>query len=80
MKNQKDLLIVEMSSSALSVASNEEKDYILEGVFGQIDQKNRNNRIYTEDEYVPQIESLQQKIKSSKLLGELDHVVIFVNH
>ena len=77
MKNQKDLLIVEMSSSALSVASNEEKDYILEGVFGQIDQKNRNNRIYTEDEYVPQIESLQQKIKSSKLLGELDHPTQF---
>lgn len=77
MKNQKDLLIVEMSSSALSVASSEEKDYVLEGVFGQIDQKNRNNRIYTEDEYVPQIESLQQKIKSSKLLGELDHPTQF---
>ena len=77
MKNQKDLLIVEMSSSTLSVASGEEKDYVLEGVFGQIDQKNRNNRIYTEDEYVPQIEALQQKISSSKLLGELDHPTQF---
>ena len=73
MKKAKDLLIVEMSSSALNVTSSEEKDYVLEGVFGQIDQKNRNNRIYTEDEYVPQIEALQQKIESSKLLGELDH-------
>jgi|TARA_B100000767_G_C19768081_1_gene538621 hypothetical protein len=73
MKKAKDLLIVEMSSSALKVTSSEEKDYVLEGVFGQIDQKNRNNRIYTEDEYVPQIEALQQKIESSKLLGELDH-------
>jgi hypothetical protein len=73
MKKAKDLLIVEMSSSALSVTQSEEKDYVLEGVFGQIDQKNRNNRIYTEAEYVPQIEALQAKIKSSKLLGELDH-------
>ena len=77
MKNSKDLLIVEMSSSALTVDKNENKDYVLEGVFGQIDQKNRNNRIYTEDEYVPQIENLQAKIKSSKLLGELDHPTQF---
>lgn len=77
MKNKNNLLIVEMSSSALSVASSENKEYVLEGVFGQIDQKNRNNRIYTEDEYLPQIESLQAKIKSSKLLGELDHPAHF---
>tara|TARA_Y100000389_G_scaffold196152_1_gene228605 strand:- start:858 stop:3032 length:2175 start_codon:yes stop_codon:yes gene_type:complete len=66
-----------MSSSALSSVQNEEKAYILEGVFGQIDQKNRNNRIYTESEYVPQIEALQQKIEASKLLGELDHPTSF---
>ena len=77
MKNTNDLLIVEMSSSALSSVQNEEKAYILEGVFGQIDQKNRNNRIYTESEYVPQIEALQQKIEASKLLGELDHPTSF---
>ena len=77
MKNNKDLLIVEMSSSTLNVDKSENKDYVLEGVFGQIDQKNRNNRIYTESEYVPQIEQLQAKIKSSKLLGELDHPTQF---
>jgi|TARA_B110000971_G_scaffold12945_1_gene12070 hypothetical protein len=66
-----------MSSSALSVTTSENKDYILEGVFGQIDQKNKNNRIYTESEYVPQIEALQAKIKASKLLGELDHPAQF---
>jgi len=66
-----------MSSSALSVAQSDNKDYILEGVFGQIDQKNKNNRIYTESEYVPQIEALQQKIGASKLLGELDHPAQF---
>jgi len=77
MKNKNNLLIVEMSSSALSVATSENKDYVLEGVFGQIDQRNRNNRIYTEEEYLPQIEALQAKIKSSKLLGELDHPAHF---
>jgi hypothetical protein len=73
MAKNNNLLIVEMSSSQLKVTDTENKDYILEGIFGQIDQKNKNNRIYTESEYVPQIEALQDKIKSSKLLGELDH-------
>lgn len=77
MNNINDLLIVEMSSSALKVTTSENKDYILEGVFGQIDQKNKNNRIYTESEYVPQIEALQAKIGASKLLGELDHPAQF---
>lgn len=67
-----DLLIVEKSSSILT-KSGEDKDYVLEGTFGEIDVKNKNNRIYTEGEYLPQIESLQKKINSSKLLGELDH-------
>ena len=67
-----DLLIVEKSSSILT-KSGEDKDYVLEGVFGEIDVKNKNNRIYTEDEYLPQIKSLQDKIGGSKLLGELDH-------
>ena len=72
MADLKNLLIVERSSGNLKV-SGESKDYVLEGIFGEIDSKNKNNRIYTEGEYVPQIEALQNKIKSSKLLGELDH-------
>ena len=67
-----NLLIVEKSSSVLE-QTGETKDYVLEGIFGEIDVKNKNNRIYTEDEYLPQIKSLQDKIGSSKLLGELDH-------
>ena len=31
-----DLLIVEMSSNQLSVASNEGKEYVLEGIFGEL--------------------------------------------
>lgn len=73
----KDLLILEMSSSALSVADGKSKEYVLEGIFGEIDVKNKNQRIYTEAEYIPQIEALQNKIKSGKLLGELDHPAQF---
>lgn len=70
--NTKDLLIIEKSSSELKFTS-EGGNYVLEGVFGELDKKNRNNRIYTAEEYLPQIEALQAKIKASKLLGELDH-------
>jgi methyl-accepting chemotaxis protein len=68
----KNLLILERSSTELEFKQ-DGGTYVLEGIFGEIDKKNRNNRIYTEDEYLPQIEALQAKIKSSKLLGELDH-------
>ena len=74
--NYNNLLILERSSSTL-VADAKSGDYVLEGIFGEIDKKNKNNRIYTESEYVPQIEALQEKIKSSKLLGELDHPAKF---
>ena len=70
--SNKNLLILERSNSSLASTDASEK-YVLEGIFGEIDKKNRNQRIYTESEYLPQIEALQAKIKSSKLLGELDH-------
>ena len=69
----KKLLILERSGNTLSFKQDNAGSYVLEGVFGEIDKMNRNNRIYTEDEYLPQIEALQNKINSSKLLGELDH-------
>jgi hypothetical protein len=72
MANNQYLLVVERSSNELSF-QNEGGEYVLEGVFGEIGVKNKNNRIYDESEYVPQIKSLQEKIKSGKLLGELDH-------
>ena len=71
--SKKDLLILERSSSELQFKGNSDGIYILEGIFGELDKKNRNNRIYSAAEYLPQIEALQGKIKASKLLGELDH-------
>jgi len=72
MADNQYLLVVERSSSELSY-NNESGEYILEGIFGEIGVKNKNNRIYDESEYVPQIKALQEKIKGGKLLGELDH-------
>ena len=71
-----NLLILERSTTELEFKQ-DDGVYILEGIFGEIDKKNKNNRIYTESEYLPQIEALQAKIKASKLLGELDHPANF---
>ena len=76
MTNNKVLLVLERSSSELKATSSG-GSYVLEGVFGEIGIKNRNNRIYDEKEYLPQIENLQNRIKSGKLLGELDHPSTF---
>jgi hypothetical protein len=46
---------------------------VLEGVFTEIGVKNKNNRIYEEAEVLPHIKELQEKVKTNKLLGELDH-------
>jgi len=68
----KELLILEKSSVTLK-PTQDGNTYVLEGTFGEIGKKNKNNRIYDEEQYVPQIISLQEKIEKSKLLGELDH-------
>ncbi len=69
--DKKSLLIIERSKAILT--STDDNKFVLEGTFGEIGVKNKNQRIYSEDEYIPQIESLQSKISTSKLLGELDH-------
>jgi hypothetical protein len=72
MNDNKVLLVLERSTAELKPVK-EGGHYVLEGCFGQIGVKNRNNRIYSESEYLPQIKSLQDKINKGKLLGELDH-------
>ncbi len=53
----------------------ENDNYVLEGIFAEFGKKNNNNRIYTEENYLPFVEYLKPKIKQKKLLGELDHPV-----
>ena len=71
MKN-KPLLIVEQSKSILESKSTD-GHIVLEGIFTEFNVRNRNHRIYEAKDVLPFIEELQEKIKSGKLLGELDH-------
>jgi hypothetical protein len=69
----KKLLILERSKHDLSATKESDGSVVLEGVFTEIGVKNKNNRIYEEQEVLPHIKELQEKVKTSKLLGELDH-------
>ncbi len=71
--DQKVLLILENSTSILESKSESNGDVILEGVFAQFGVVNNNDRIYEENEYLPHLDYLNQKIKSKRLMGELDH-------
>lgn len=68
---QKRLLIVERSTIDLKPVDNDK--YILEGVFTEFGIKNKNNRIYEAEEFLPHLKELQEKIAKNKLVGELDH-------
>lgn len=48
--------------------------YILTGLFARLDELNRNQRIYTKEEYLKHLQYLREDIKKGEpLLGELDH-------
>ena len=70
--DDKSLLICEYANDNLQVSKENDK-YVLEGVFAELGVRNRNNRIYEEEQYIPQIEKLQESIQANSLLGELDH-------
>jgi uncharacterized protein YoxC len=69
----KKLLILERSQSNLTKNTTDDGAVILEGVFTEFGVRNKNNRIYEEKEVLPHINELTEKVKSGKLLGELDH-------
>jgi len=71
--NEANLLVLERSTCVLEANGTGDDKYVLEGTFSEIGKKNKNNRIYDEKELIPHIDELQEKIKSGKLLGELDH-------
>ena len=71
--SNKKLLILERSKSNLNMTKDANGSIVLEGVFTEIGVKNKNNRIYEEAEVLPHIKELQEKVKTNKLLGELDH-------
>ena len=71
MNNENYVLIVEKASTPVVVA--DKANYVLEGPAAVFGIENNNHRIYEEDEYLPHLKYLVEKIGKHKLLGELDH-------
>ena len=76
----RNLMICKNSSSALkriyesADVNSANKPYILMGTFAKLDEINRNQRIYTKEEYLKHLQYLREDIKKGEpLLGELDH-------
>ena len=67
------VFILEKQDFVLESKKNGTDDYVLEGIAAVFQKENNNNRIYTEDEYLPHLSYLKDKIAQKRLVGELDH-------
>jgi hypothetical protein len=76
----KPVLIVENSTNALireSVVPGK-KDYVLSGTFTEFGIKNRNERIYTADKFLPALDELNERMSNLGVVyGEFDHPDVF---
>ena len=76
----KPVLIVENSTTSLireSVGSTK-KDYVMGGIFTEFGIKNRNDRVYTAEKYLPALEELNERITTMGVVyGEFDHPDVF---
>ena len=76
----KNVLIVENSNNSLSLNESavSNKDYKLGGVFTEFDKKNRNERVYTADRFLPCLNELNERINTLGVVyGEFDHPDVF---
>ena len=77
----KPVLIIENSTNSLIKESNVDstkKDYILTGTFTQFNVKNRNDRIYTADKFIPALDELNERMNMLGVVyGEFDHPDVF---
>jgi len=76
----KSVLIVENSTNSLTLNENSgQKDQsILGGIFTEFDVKNRNERVYTSDKFIPCLNELNERITSLGVVyGEFDHPDVF---
>jgi hypothetical protein len=76
----KSVLIVENSTNSLKINENtSQKDqYVLGGIFTEFDVKNRNERVYTADRFIPCLNELNERIESFGVVyGEFDHPDVF---
>jgi hypothetical protein len=76
----KPVLIVENSTNSLvrESSSTGKKDYILGGTFTEFGVKNRNERIYTADRFLPALEEMNERMNNLGIVyGEFDHPDVF---
>ena len=75
----KSILIVENSTNSLSkINENNKSQNILGGIFTEFDIKNRNERIYTADKFLPCLEEMNERITNmGSVYGEFDHPDVF---
>ena len=75
----KSVLIVENSNKSLHVNESSTKDkYLLGGTFTEFGVKNRNDRVYTADKFLPCLEELNGRINDLGVVyGEFDHPDVF---
>jgi hypothetical protein len=71
--NEQMVFILEKQDYVLEAKKGEGNDYVLEGIAAVFGQENNNHRIYEENEYLPHLDYLKEKIAQKRLLGELDH-------
>jgi len=76
----KPVLIVENSTNSLvrESASTGNKDFFLNGTFTEFGVKNRNERIYTAEKFLPALAELNERMSSlGAVFGEFDHPDVF---
>jgi len=74
----KPVLIVENSTSSLIRENSSKKEYVLGGTFTEFGIKNRNERIYTADKFIPALEELKERMSTlGAVYGEFDHPDVF---
>ena len=75
----KPVLIVENSQNQLIRESNSaNKGYTLGGTFTEFGVKNRNERIYSADKFLPALNEMNERISGlGAVYGEFDHPDVF---
>jgi hypothetical protein len=78
----KPVMIIENNNNPLFLneeftSNSGKKSYLLGGTFTEFDIKNRNERVYTANKFLPCLEELNQRITTTGVYGEFDHPDVF---
>ena len=74
----KPVLIVENSTNSLIMENHSAGKYTLGGIFTEFGVKNRNERIYTAEKFLPALQELNERMSGlGAVYGEFDHPDVF---